>query len=101
MINLEEAFEKIWMRDPMPSFNQVRNKLHPRPDMCAFLYLDRLLPPDPADGSGIVQSAEHDEIFLNVDCDALAEIATPEDILYLACCGVMYNAGYNCLSMFR
>jgi hypothetical protein len=47
-----------------------------------------------------VTAAEHDEIWLDVDCERLAEIATEVDILYLVRCGVRYDEYNKSLQMF-
>lgn len=95
MIDLEETFEKY--NDDYMEFGRVENKLHLRPDLCAFLLLDKLLPNY---GRDIVCAAEHDEIFLDADCEKLAEVATEEDILTLTRCGVHYDSDTDSLSMF-
>ena len=47
-----------------------------RSDLCAFILLDKLLP---GSDSYIVAAAEHNKIFLDVDLDELAKVATEED----------------------
>jgi hypothetical protein len=60
-----------------------------RADLLVFLILDRLVP-----GTGdIVSGAEHDEIFLGVDIDDLAKVATEEDIILLRQLGVRESDG--------
>ena len=95
MINLEETFNKF--DDQYIKFENAENKLHPRPDICAFLLLDKLCPNA---GRDMVCSAEHDEIFLDVDCEKLAEVATEDDILLLTQCGVRYDDETDTLAMF-
>lgn len=95
MIDLEATFEKH--DDDYMKFERVENKLHSRPDLCAFLLLDKLLPND---GRYMVCAAEHDEIFLSADCGKLAEVATEDDILTLARCGVRYDSSTGSLAMF-
>jgi hypothetical protein len=48
----------------------------------------------------MVAAAEHDEIWLGVDVDALAAAATPEIIRDLKRCGVRYDRETCSLSMF-
>ncbi len=95
MIDLYATFEKH--NDEYIRFDRVENKLHSRPDICAFLLLDKLLPND---GSRIVSAAEHDDIYLNADCEKLAEVATDDDILTLIRCGVRYDSSTDGLAMF-
>lgn len=88
-MNLDNVFDKF--NDDYGNFADVTEKLHNRPDLCAFLILDRLVPGK----SDMVDSAEHDEISLEVDTDALAAVATEEDIQNLVRCGVGFsNEGY-------
>ncbi len=70
MVNIKESFEKF--DDDYIDFAKVEDKLHPRPDMCAFLLLDKLYP----GVSDMVSAAEHDKIWLDVDCEKLSEAAT-------------------------
>lgn len=90
---MEELFDSH--SDDFLDFNSIENKLSNRQDLHAFLLLDRLVP-----GTGdMVSAAEHDEIWLITDEDALSEVVTQEQILELVRCGVMY-AKYQGLHMF-
>ena len=91
-MTLEEMFEKY--DDEYLNFERVDEPLHSRPDICAFILLDRLLP-NP--GRDIVDAAEHDEIFLDVDIDKLEGVATEADILTLVRCGVRYGEYGLCM----
>lgn len=94
MIDLCATFEKH--DNEYNKFDRVENKLHHRPDMCAFLLIDRILP-----GHGdMVCGAAHDEIFLDADIYRLAEVATDEDILTLVRCGVRLDSESDGLAMF-
>ena len=95
MIDLEAVFEKH--EDEYIKFERVEKKLHPRPDICAFLLLDTIVPGEDRD---MVCGAEHDEIFLATDCEKLAEVATEDDIIMLARCGVRYDSNTDSLAMF-
>lgn len=95
MIDLEATFEKH--SDDYMRFERVESKLHSRPDLCAFLLLDKLLPNE---GRDMVCAAEHDEFFLDADCEKLAEVATEDDILTLTRCGVHYDSSADSLAMF-
>lgn len=72
-MNLHDAFEEF--NDDYIRFERVpeAEKLHAWPDLCAFLYLFRLLP---RPGRDLVCAAEHDVIWLDVDCDEFARVAT-------------------------
>jgi hypothetical protein len=95
MIDINCAFNNY--DDDYLKFERVVDKLHPRPDICAFLLLDKILPND---GFDMVCGAEHDEIYLDVDCERLAEVATEEDVLTLVRCGVHYDEETDSLAMF-
>lgn len=71
-------------------------KLSKRPDLCAFMLLDRLVPGD----RDMVGAAEHDQIWLDVDEVALAAAATEDDVLTLIRCGVRWDSDTDCLGMF-
>ncbi len=95
MIDLEKAFEAA--EDEFLQFKSIENPLHPRPDICAFLKLHELVPGKSHD---MVAAAEHDEIYLDVDPEALAAVATQEDIVYLHRCGVRLSSETDSLAMF-
>lgn len=91
MINIEDAFEKY--DDEYLEFKNVKDKLHSRPDICAFLLLDKLVPGK----ENIVSGASHDEIYLSIDCDELAKVASEDDILMLTRCGVRFEDDGLCM----
>lgn len=93
MIDLVATFEKF---EDEWEFEKIDQALTGRADIYAFLLLDRLLP-----GTGnLVDHAEHDEIWLGIDCEALAGVASEDDILSLVRCGVRYDDGEESLKMF-
>lgn len=77
-------------------FERIDNPPCRRRDICAFLRLQELTPGD----GPIVSAAEHDEIFLAVNLDELAAVATEADIIYLQRCGVRVDEWENGLAMF-
>jgi hypothetical protein len=92
-MDLHERFEQF--NGEYLKFNRIESPLHSRPDIAAFILLDRLLP-----GTGdIVMAAEHDEIFLAADTDKLNAVARDEDIITLIRCGVRYGDS-DTLAMF-
>lgn len=95
MIDLHETFNKF--DGEYLEFDRVTNKMHARPDLCALLLLDSLMPNA---GRGMVCAAEHDQIFLDVNCEMLAGVATEDDIITLRRCGVRYDDKTDSLSMF-
>jgi hypothetical protein len=78
-----EKFEKI-------------DKKSKRKDLHAFLLLDEILGDSCSDD--MVSEAEHDQIYLGVDMELLAEKITEEQVKELVICGVFISEGY--LSMF-
>jgi hypothetical protein len=94
-IDLAEAFERH--NKSYLKFEDIQSPAHPRPDICAFITIDRLLPNA---GLDMVCAAERDQIYLDADCAALASVITDEDVLLLSRCGVMYDEEYDSLSMF-
>ena len=93
---MAELFEKFGNSEYI-KFARVENKLHERPDLCAFILLDKLVP---GAGRDMIAGAEHDEIYLDVDPRKLAEVATEADVLTLVRCGVRYEIGGDGLAMF-
>ena len=89
-MNLKEVFEKY--SDEYIEFDRIVNPRHQQPDICAFLMLADLVPNL---GRDVVAGAEHDKIWLDTDCEKLAEVATD-----LIRCGVMYDEDTESLSMF-
>lgn len=94
MLDLKAVFNKF--KNEFLVFERIENPPHRRPDLCAFLLLDRLVPGT----TDMVSSAEHDEIWLDTDCDELAAVATEDDILFLVRCGVRYDDDIESLAMF-
>lgn len=94
MLNLAEVFKKF--DGDYIKFERIENKLSGRPDLHAFLLLDKLMPGT----RDMVSAAEHDEIYLDMDCEKLAEVASEHDILALTRCGVRYDEDTDSLCMF-
>ncbi len=95
MIDLEALFDKH--EDEFLKFDRVENPAHPRPDLAAFILLDRLVPHP---GRDMVSSAEHDEIYLEVEPSHLAEVATEDDVLTLIRCGLRFDTDTESFCMF-
>ena len=68
-------------------FENIEDPSSKRPDLHAFLLLDRLLP----DNKDIVSCAEHDQFWLSVDIDKLLKVATRAQWKDLHRCGVMVD----------
>ena len=79
---LIEAFEEL--DDDYGNFSLIENKLSNRPDLHAFILLDKLVPGT----MDMVSAAEHDEIWLDVSLELLAKVITKEQVIELSRCGV-------------
>jgi hypothetical protein len=87
MIELEATFEEVCnLNCDETAFDKIENPPCKRPDLCAFLLLDRLVPGD----ESLIYSIGDGEVFLSVDVEKLAQVATREDVLYLVRCGVSW-----------
>lgn len=82
--------------DEFLKFDRVENKLSQRPDLHAFLLLDKLVP----GVHDMVSAAEHDEFYLEVSPAELLKVATKEQLRDLHRCGVRYDDSYDSLCMF-
>lgn len=74
----------------------VKNPLSKRPDLHAFILLDKLQPTEYC----MIYASAHDEFFLNIDLDAIAEVITEEQIVELIACGVSLDTVGRRFSMF-
>lgn len=91
---LVEVFEK-YGEDEFLKGDSVERKTA-REDLAAFTILDRLV----QGGGDIVAAAEHDQIWLGIDLDALAAAATELDIVTLIRLGVLLDSDTESLFMF-
>lgn len=89
---MKERFDKF--SEEYAKFENIQMPLNLRPDLCAFLLLDKLCPGN----TDIVSAVEHDVIFLDVDMERLAAVASDEDIKTLVRCGVRCEGDW--LEMF-
>lgn len=76
-------------------FERVEPRLASRPDLHAFILLNRLVPSN----DYLIEAAEHDMIWLDVDLAKLETMATDDNIKDLVRCGVMYDIDLDCLKM--
>jgi hypothetical protein len=74
----------------------ITERLSQMDDLHAFLLLDKLVPGQ----QNIIDGASHDEIYISIDVDKLAEVITPEQIQELIRCGIMYSDEVDSLMMF-
>jgi hypothetical protein len=85
-----ELFEKYEYE--YGNFHLIENPPSNRPDLCAFILLDKLFPRS----GDMVCSAEDDEICIDVDEEEVEELSD-ETVLYLTRCGIYYDPEYGCL----
>lgn len=93
---LEALFEKH--RNEYLKFDRVTDKPHRRPDVCAFILLDKII--GGADAWDMVVSSEHDEIYLDGEIEDIAKVITEEQVIDLIRCGTHFANDVQCLAMF-
>jgi hypothetical protein len=77
-------------------FNRIKVPMSKRPDLHAFLMLDKLVPRD----RDMIAGAEHDEIHLDIELSELTPVVTVEEVIDLIRCGIrIHEDGYH-LCMF-
>ncbi len=76
-------------------FENIEERLSTRRDMHAMIILDKVLPGN----NNMIAASGHDEVWLCIACEDLAEVITEEDILNLVRCGVMLDSDEG-LKMF-
>lgn len=97
-MTIEELIELFETRnDEYLKFDRIENPLHPRPDICVFLLLDKLVP-NPR--RKMVSGAEHDRIFLDGSLEDISAVITEEDVITLIRCGVSTDDYDEGLAMF-
>ena len=75
-------------------FDDVKVKLSERPDLHAFMLLDRLAPATDDGhpiGRRIILGADHDEVWISIPAEKIAAAATDEELTDLVRCGIMYD----------
>lgn len=93
---LYETFERH--QDEYRKFELITSPLAPRPDLCAFLMLSALQPE--VSGNDLLSAAEHDEVWLGIDCAALAAVITDDEVRDLRRCGVRMDSVHSALCLF-
>lgn len=92
-INVEEEFKR---HEDSYKFEDIENKRSNCREIHAFMLLNDLIPTHT-----MICSAEHDQIWLDIDVEKLAEVATSEQIKELSQCGVFYDNDIDLLSMYK
>ena len=88
IVKLFESFD-----DEFLNFDLIEHKLSTRPDMHAFMLLDKMFPGD----TDMISAAEHDEIYLSIDPERLVREASVDQIKELIRCGVRYQDEGLCM----
>lgn len=91
-MTVEAKFEAVY--DEYLKFERVKNKLSNRPDVHAFILLDKLFSSER--GMDLIQASKHDEYYLDIESEQLEQL-TDDQILELVRCGISYSAKYDCL----
>ncbi len=90
--DIEETWEEF--NSEYLKFDMITNKLSNRPDIHAFILLDKIVPGK----SCIVSGGSHEMIYLGVSLQDLENnLITKFQILELIRCGVMIEDGYICM----
>jgi len=90
-------------KDEFLHFERVEDKITNRPDLHAFLRLDKLLPNADPVGRGaddIVSGADHDVIYIGIDVEELLAVATDDQLIELYRCGIFYSEDNDALISF-
>ncbi len=83
-------------KDEYIEFDRVRKKYSKRPDVSAFILLDKLAP----GGQDLITGCANGKIWLNVNINRLLTNATEEQLIDLRRCGVFYDKSNDSLAMF-
>lgn len=94
-MNLKELFEKH--DGEYGHFERVQNKLSDKPDLHAFLLLNKTCQSTKGD---LITAAEHDKIWLGTLIASFETNATEEIVVELIRCGVMFDDQFQSFSMF-
>ena len=82
---IEKLFEKHEKENK--NFERIENPPSNRPDLCAFLLLDKLFPKN----EKIISSSEHDGVYLNFSPEEIEKLSE-DDVIYLYRCGIFLNS---------
>lgn len=82
--------------DDFLQFEKVKEKLSQRPDLHAFILLDKLVPGK----TDLISASEHDEYYLSIAPDELAKVATKEQLRDLHRCGIRHDESNDSLCVF-
>ena len=84
--------------DDFLEFEKVKDKLSNRPDLHAFILLDKLVPGKK--GMDLISASEHDEYYLSIEPEKLAKVATKDQLRDLHRCGIRHDPSNDSLCVF-
>ncbi len=90
------AFWEKKHKDEYIEFDRVKKRYSNRPDVSAFILLDKLAP----GGQDLIMGSNNEKIWLNVNINRLLANATEEQLIDLRRCGVFYDKSNDSLAMF-
>lgn len=79
-------------------FDRITEHLATRPDVHAFVLMDRLCPS--RGGIDIVYNTTDEDIILDIKLTDLAKTISPEQVLELVRCGLFFDADGHMTSMY-
>ena len=90
----------LWEKynDEYLMFSKIKNPLHHRRDICALLMLDKIK--GGTSSGSIIDASEHDEYYIDIDCEKFAAVVSEQQIIDLIRCGVRYDTGLGCFCIF-
>ena len=93
-MNIKDFFDEH--ENEHGKFDKIETPPSDRPDLCAFLLLDKIVP-----GSyDIICGAEHDIFWLSVSPEEFCNSCSESDLIYLIRCGVFYDEDVDSFAMF-
>lgn len=94
----EEKREDLFadFEDDFLEFDKVKEKLSTRPDLHAFILLDKLVPGT----HDLISCSEHDEYYLSIEPDELRKVATKDQLRDLHRCGIRHDESNDSLCVF-
>lgn len=93
-MTLHDRFEQF--NDEFLKFDRVQAPRSARRDLHAFLVLEEIMPGK----RPMIAASEHDEFYLDINCDEFNAKATDDQIMELLRCGVRHDQGFDSLCMF-
>lgn len=82
--------------DDFLEFEKVKEKLSKRPDLHAFILLDKLVPGK----VNLISASQHDEYYLSIEPEKLLKVATKDQLRDLHRCGIRHDLGFNSLCVY-